>query len=240
MRSLSLLLAEGATVLREGSKLQNTKSSWMAEGRVEGSVSLLLAESLNNYGVRWVDRDKSPDLETPDLRSRLVVQETRGNSSIAAGDVMCGTSAGDLKHCKLKRKVFIRLPEEDPSSEVEGVCGLLVTALNGVRDAAQSFEHTIHETLTQNGLKQGAFSPCVYHSKEHRVGVMHHGDDFVAVGPRRATPKVGEALSTVFIVKDRGVLGPRAGDLKQIRVFNRTLVWKHFPTAIEYTAYRAG
>eukprot|EP00971_Amphidinium_carterae_P091857 1818286-Amphidinium_carterae.1 len=62
---------------------------------------------------------------------------------------------------------------------------------------------------------------------------MHHGDDFVVVGPRRATPKVGEALSTV---KDRGVLGPQAGDLKQIRVLNRTLVWKDSPPAIEYTA----
>eukprot|EP00971_Amphidinium_carterae_P318654 6333837-Amphidinium_carterae.1 len=35
------------------------------------------------YGVRWVDSDKSPDPTTQDLRSRLVVQETRGNSSIA-------------------------------------------------------------------------------------------------------------------------------------------------------------
>eukprot|EP00971_Amphidinium_carterae_P122188 2419346-Amphidinium_carterae.2 len=91
------------------------------------------------------------------------------------------------------------------------------SSYNGVRDAAQSFENAINETLTANGLKQGAFSPCVYHRKEHKVGVMHHGDDFVAVGPRRATPKVGEALSTVFMVKDRGVLGPRPGDLKQIR-----------------------
>eukprot|EP00971_Amphidinium_carterae_P235610 4675711-Amphidinium_carterae.1 len=40
------------------------------------------------YGVRWVDSGKSPDPEKPDLRSRLVVQETRGNSSIAVGDVM--------------------------------------------------------------------------------------------------------------------------------------------------------
>eukprot|EP00971_Amphidinium_carterae_P221649 4399891-Amphidinium_carterae.1 len=40
------------------------------------------------HGVRWVDSDKSPNPETPDLRSRLVVQETRGNSSIAAEDVM--------------------------------------------------------------------------------------------------------------------------------------------------------
>eukprot|EP00971_Amphidinium_carterae_P190606 3782739-Amphidinium_carterae.1 len=40
------------------------------------------------YGVCWVDSDKSPDPKTPDLRSRQVVQETRGNSSIAAGDAM--------------------------------------------------------------------------------------------------------------------------------------------------------
>eukprot|EP00971_Amphidinium_carterae_P087590 1733074-Amphidinium_carterae.1 len=38
------------------------------------------------YGVWWVDCDKSPELARPDLRSRLVVQETRGNSSIAIGD----------------------------------------------------------------------------------------------------------------------------------------------------------
>eukprot|EP00971_Amphidinium_carterae_P271101 5379858-Amphidinium_carterae.1 len=65
---------------------------------------------------------------------------------------------------------------------------------------------------------------------EHKIGVMHHGDDFVAVGPRRTTPKVGDALSTVFIVKDRGVLRPRSGDLKQIRVLNRTLTWREDPT----------
>eukprot|EP00971_Amphidinium_carterae_P214933 4265165-Amphidinium_carterae.1 len=65
---------------------------------------------------------------------------------------------------------------------------------------------------------------------------MHHGDDFVAVGPRRTTPRVGDALSTFFIVKDRGVLGPRPGDLKQIRVLNHTLTWREDPTAIEYTA----
>eukprot|EP00971_Amphidinium_carterae_P026415 521042-Amphidinium_carterae.1 len=40
------------------------------------------------YGVRWVDSDKSLDPKTPDLCNRLVVQETRGNSSIAASDVM--------------------------------------------------------------------------------------------------------------------------------------------------------
>eukprot|EP00971_Amphidinium_carterae_P130125 2577826-Amphidinium_carterae.1 len=58
------------------------------------------------------------------------------------------------QHCQQKRKVFIKLPEDDPNSEREGVCGLLVTAPNSVRDAAQSFEHTINETLTQNGFKQ--------------------------------------------------------------------------------------
>eukprot|EP00971_Amphidinium_carterae_P034008 669340-Amphidinium_carterae.1 len=29
------------------------------------------------YGVRWVDCDKSPNPDAPDLSSRLVAQETR-------------------------------------------------------------------------------------------------------------------------------------------------------------------
>eukprot|EP00971_Amphidinium_carterae_P252532 5013639-Amphidinium_carterae.1 len=61
------------------------------------------------------------------------------------------------QHCQLKRKSGKEFAD------------FLVTALNGVRDAAQSFEHTINETLTQNGFKQCAFSPCVYHSKEHKI-----------------------------------------------------------------------
>eukprot|EP00971_Amphidinium_carterae_P252950 5021852-Amphidinium_carterae.1 len=108
------------------------------------------------YGVRWIDSDKSPDPGAPDLGSRLVVQETRGNSSLAVGDVMSTFAATppletlrllcslcmsapesddfviqvwDIsqahQHCKLKRKVFSRLPEEDPRSGEEGVCGLL-------------------------------------------------------------------------------------------------------------------
>eukprot|EP00971_Amphidinium_carterae_P114464 2268058-Amphidinium_carterae.1 len=41
------------------------------------------------YGVRWVDCDKGPNPETPDLRSRLVVQDSGDKgSSLAAGDVM--------------------------------------------------------------------------------------------------------------------------------------------------------
>eukprot|EP00971_Amphidinium_carterae_P145633 2886315-Amphidinium_carterae.1 len=45
------------------------------------------------------------------------------------------------QYCRLKRKVFIRLPEEDPNSEQEGVCAATLRtfgdSINGVRDAAQ-------------------------------------------------------------------------------------------------------
>eukprot|EP00971_Amphidinium_carterae_P109858 2176286-Amphidinium_carterae.1 len=200
MRTLSSLLAEGATVLQEGSKAAEHEEFFDGRGCVyltaldtaitveepdsevqvewnrpraecfydeytgielprEGVIrarheematteECFSATGRKPYGVRWVDSDKNPN------------PETRGNSSIAVGDVMstfaatprletlrllcslCMSAAEsddfvfqvwDIsrahQHCKLKRKVFIRLPEEDPCSEVEGVCGLLVTAL---------------------------------------------------------------------------------------------------------------
>eukprot|EP00971_Amphidinium_carterae_P276809 5493465-Amphidinium_carterae.1 len=66
------------------------------------------------YGVRWVDSDKSPNPETPDLRSRLVVQETRGNSSIAVGDVMSTFAATPpLETLRLLCSLCMSAPESD-------------------------------------------------------------------------------------------------------------------------------
>ena len=82
-------------------------------------------------------------------------------------------------HCEIKRVVYIRLPEEDPRSSEEGVCGTLLMALYGTRDAGQNFELTTTEILQQGGCQQSAFSPCVYAHVEKRLGLFHHGDDFV-------------------------------------------------------------
>ena len=43
-------------------------------------------------------------------------------------------------HCPSHRKVYTRLPQEDPSSGDRAMCGRLNMALYGTRDAGQNFE----------------------------------------------------------------------------------------------------
>ena len=38
-------------------------------------------------------------------------------------------------HCSMTRKLWIKLPSEDPRSNEEGVCGLLERSMYGCRDA---------------------------------------------------------------------------------------------------------
>eukprot|EP00959_Pyramimonas_sp_CCMP1952_P216753 4532901-Pyramimonas_sp.AAC.1 len=43
-------------------------------------------------------------------------------------------------HCKMRRKVWVVLPPEDPEAAEPGARGLLERSLCGLRDAGQSFE----------------------------------------------------------------------------------------------------
>eukprot|EP00971_Amphidinium_carterae_P338536 6475912-Amphidinium_carterae.1 len=117
----------------------------------------------------------------------------------------------------MQRRVFIKLPPEDPRAEDPNACGLLLTALNGVRDAGQAFEVQVTQTMEAGGFKQGAFSPCVYAYQGGELCVIHHGDDFISCGKRGKVGKTKEALERTFIVKDHGTLGPATTDTKEIR-----------------------
>ena len=128
-------------------------------------------------------------------------------------------------HCEIKRLVYVRLPLEDPRSQEAGFCGVLNMALYGMRDAGQNFELTTTETLTQAGIEQGIFTPCVYKWKEKKACLFHHGDDFVVAASRSGGDAVVEVLRTKFIVKDRGTLGPGHGDLKEVTILNRLIRW---------------
>ncbi|CAK0828348.1 unnamed protein product, partial [Prorocentrum cordatum] len=137
-----------------------------------------------SLSVRWVDIDKG-DSSWPDYRSRLVVQETKAQSTIAGDDVgavfaatppleclrlVCSLvmSSGPAEgrvlrfldisgahpHCKLKKTLYIKLPDEDPMSQKAGKCGLLRMALYGTRDAGQNFELTTSETVVGTSCDQ--------------------------------------------------------------------------------------
>jgi len=119
-------------------------------------------------GTRWVDVSKSDDVD-PEYRSRLVAQEIKRDKredlfaatppleaknklmsmAVTEGigyrnyDRRGGNQLQfiDVRrayfHAKARRLVYIKLPEEDNQ---EGMCGKLVKAMYGTRDAAQNWE----------------------------------------------------------------------------------------------------
>ena len=221
-------------------------------------------------GTRWTELNKGDD-EHMEVRSRLVAQETKRQSTIEPGDTaavfaaappletlrflgsMAMTADPNKKwvlrfldvsrahlHCKMRRRVFVRLPPEATHGGDETKCGLLNNCLYGLRDAGQNFEFDVRDVCVNAGCKQGVFSPVCYSVVGRELAFFHHGDDFVALGPREQSAWLSDELGRVFIIKDRGVLGPGAQDLREIRVLNRLMRW--FPAGspggerIEYEA----
>ena len=62
-------------------------------------------------------------------------------------------------HAKARRRVFVRLPEEDHE---EGMCGLLVKAMYGTRDAARNWEHEYIEFMANIGFVKSRATPCMF------------------------------------------------------------------------------
>ena len=62
-------------------------------------------------------------------------------------------------HAEARRQVFVELCEED---EVKGMCGELVKAMYGTRDAAQNWEVTYIQFMKEIGFVSGKATPCVF------------------------------------------------------------------------------
>ena len=69
-------------------------------------------------------------------------------------------------HAKARRDVFIKLPEEDAE---EGMCGKLLKALYGTRDAAQNWEFEYIEFLRSQGFEKGKATPCMFYHSERKI-----------------------------------------------------------------------
>ena len=60
---------------------------------------------------------------------------------------------------KVVREMFVKLL---PGDEEEGMCGKLVMAMYGTRDAGASGENVYSEALIKIGFTQGKASPCCF------------------------------------------------------------------------------
>ena len=154
-------------------------------------------------GTRWVDINKG-DKYHPDYRSRLVVQEINNETR---DDIFAATpplealqlvlsilassrrqnkwklDSIDIKrayfHAPATRDIYIKLPEED---QQEGMCGKLIKAMYGTRDAASNWEQAYMSCMVKCGFSIGRVTPCLFYNQEHKYIVEIHGDDFTNIG----------------------------------------------------------
>ena len=206
-------------------------------------------------GTRWIDQNKGDDarpdyrsrlvvqetrtsgtIAAGDIAATFAATPPLEALRLLASQVMTGDPGSEIvlrfldisrahPHCPIHRKVYIRLPQEDPSSGDRAMCGRLNIALYGARDAGQNFEFKTTDVLEGGGCEQGQFSPCVWFHPLKRLGIYIHGDDYVIAGGRDQSAWLRGHVEQTFVVKDRGVLGPRPdlGDVQEIVVLSRIL-----------------
>ena len=82
----------------------------------------------------------------------------------------------------LSDDIYCALPEEMHMPEM---CGSLVMALYGTRQAARAWEEEYAGTLRDAGFQRGLANPCMFWHRERDVEVLVHGDDFTVEGRRK-------------------------------------------------------
>ena len=126
-------------------------------------------------------------------------------------------------HAKAVRDVFVDLPEQDAE---EGMCGKLVYAMYGTRDAAQNWEREYESAFLDLGFTQGLSSPCVFYHAERDIRTVVHGDDFTSISDDVQLKWLAAELSKRYELKLRATLGPEPQDDTSVRILNRIVSWE--------------
>ena len=203
-------------------------------------------------GSRWIDINKG-DVEHPNYRSRLVIQEVRhsGVEAIFAATpplesirvLLSLQRSGkqgykvmftDIRRAhwtaKIERTVYVRLP---PEAAEEGYCGRLNKAMYGCRDAARQWEIEITDFFTSQGFTPGLGSPVLYFHSVRDIKISVHGDDITSLGRKDDLLWLKKQLLTRYEIKDGGMLGPDEGDVQDAMILNRLVHYGPHETTIE-------
>ena len=200
---------------------------------------------------RWIDFDKG-DMNKPNYRSRLVIQEVRhsGIDAIFAATPpleslrfllsMQRSLSKKRKYkimfveahwtAKIHRKVYVRLPA---GILPEGYCGRLNKAMYGCRDAASCWEAEITDCLTSCGFVPGLGSPVLFVHPSRDLRVSIHGDDLTTLGVESDLLWFKTKLEERYELKFGGLMGPDAHDVKNAMILNRLVHYGDEETTYE-------
>jgi hypothetical protein len=69
-------------------------------------------------------------------------------------------------HAPCRREVYVDLPAEDNGP---GMCGELVMAMYGTRDAPQNWEFEYSDFMKDSGFSQGKSTPCLFYHEPRNL-----------------------------------------------------------------------
>ena len=191
-------------------------------------------------GTKWVDTNKGDKLRplyrsrlvamefrrkrvatifaaTPPLeavRMLMSILASRQPTRLGKGEMPYKLGLFDVSrahfYADAERKVFIRLPPEDPRAGEPGVCGILRKSMYGCRDAAALWESHYSKVLIKGGFEKGRASPCCFFHRNRGIWVVVHGDDFITVSDEPGMKYMEKILSDSYSIK-ASVIGPGKG-----------------------------
>ena len=197
--------------------------------------------------VRWIDVNKGDKIH-PNYRSRFVAKEintykridlfaaappleavkmllsmvaTNNNGEV----VMVNDVSRAFFHAKVKRDVYVELPQEDQQPGDEGMCAKMEYSLYGTRDAAVNWHDECSQQLVSNGFLQGKASPCVLYHPQKRIRTVVHGGDYVSSGKEQDLKWMKARLEDEYDLKTKW-LGPEKHQQQEVRVLNRIISWE--------------
>ena len=203
--------------------------------------------------TKWVDTDKSHGQGVVLVRSRWVARDFKTRGERDREDLFCATPPLELlrfmvsrqattsRSGKLRKSMFIDvkkahlipkcdqdiyvdLPPEAGAEKDE--CGKLLYWLYGCRPAGQAWEDHYAQVLVYAGFRRGVSSPVMFYHPERELWCAVHGDDFMFTGFQEDLEYALKVMKKEYEIKNRGVLGPDDGDLKEIDMLGRILKYK--------------
>jgi len=213
-------------------------------------------------GVRWVDINKG-DIRNPKYRSRLVAMEFKcdkredlfaATPPVEAKKLLLALAmtegygydakgrSPELKldfidvrraffHAPCRREVYVDLPAED---QEPGMCGKLVMAMYGTRDAPQNWEFEYTDFMNGLGFVSGKSTPCLFFHEPRNLRVVVYGDDFTVLGSEQELDWFRKQMKKRYEVEFKARLGYGQGDDKSVSLLNRPI--ELLPSGISYEA----
>ena len=104
-------------------------------------------------------------------------------------------------YAKSIRRVFIRMPMEDPRFDPNDPTAELEHSLYGTQDAAANWEQEYSSRLVSLGFRRGQGSACLFRKEDLEVTMMVHGEDFFGFGTASNLDKVQPELENIYECK---------------------------------------